>query len=145
MRALAEAIRAIPAEWTSVVNVVYRQQGDAPLMHWGGRVMHSGGWVGDLPRFHSGAQVTSLAHDEVPIIARRGEYVVRAESVSALSLPWLMALNQTGRPPEAAAAPAVNLHLEVHGNILGNEDNLEELARIMERKLRDIRVGRWAA
>jgi len=57
----------------------------------------------------------------------------------------LQALNQTGRTRAASAAPTVNLHVEVHGNILGGQENLEELARIMERKLRDISQSRYAA
>lgn len=148
MRALEDAIRAIPTEWTSYVNVVYQTQGQRPSFHQGGQVLHGGGMVAPLlPRFHSGAQVTGLAADEVPIIARRGEYVVRAESVNAATLPLLGALNQSGQAPAglAAQAPQVSLHLEVHGNILGSEDNLEELARIMETKLRDIGQARYAA
>ena len=148
MKALDEAIRSIPTEWTSHVNVVYDSSGAPPQFHYGGRVMHDGGWLGGLPRFHAGAQVSSLASDEVPIIARRGEYIVRAESVNAATLPLLTALNQTGRAGIGAAQaqpPQVNLHLEVHGNLLGSEDNLEELARLMERKLRDLGQARYGA
>lgn len=147
MKALEEAIRSIPTEWTSHVRVEYETVGDKPKYHQGGRVMHDGGWLEGLPRFHAGAQVTSLAHDEVPIIARRGEYIVRAESVNAATLPLLTALNQTGQPAAGPAQPPpqVNLHLEVHGNLLGGEDNLEELARLMERKLRDLDQARYGA
>ncbi|MFH1034210.1 MAG: hypothetical protein V1806_06840 [Pseudomonadota bacterium] len=148
MKNLDEAIRSIPTEWTSHVNVVYDTQGDKPSFHFGGRIMHDGGWLGGLPRFHSGSQVSSLAHDEVPIIARRGEYIVRAESVNAATLPLLAALNQTGQASAGQATslpPQVNLHLEVHGNLLGSEDNLEELARLMERKLRDLDQARYGA
>jgi hypothetical protein len=148
MKDLDEAIRSIPTEWTSHVSVVYESQGDKPSYHFGGPVMHDGGWLGGLPRFHTGSQVTSLAHDEVPIIARRGEYIVRAESVNAGTLPLLAALNQTGQASPGvsqALPPQVNLHLEVHGNLLGNEENLEELARLMERKLRDLDQARYGA
>ncbi|MBI4799268.1 MAG: hypothetical protein HY794_11165 [Desulfarculus sp.] len=147
MKALEEAIRSIPTEWTSHVRVEYETVGDKPKYHQGGRVMHDGGWLESLPRFHAGAQVTSLAHDEVPIIARRGEYIVRAESVNAATLPLLTALNQTGQPAAGPAQPPpqVNLHLEVHGNLLGGEENLEELARLMERKLRDLDQARYGA
>lgn len=145
MKALEEAIRSIPTEWTSHVRVEYETVGEKPKYHQGGRVMHDGGWLEALPRFHAGAQVTSLAHDEVPIIARRGEYIVRAESVNAATLPLLTALNQTGQAGASPAwpPPQVNLHLEVHGNLLGGEDNLEELARLMERKLRDLDQARY--
>jgi hypothetical protein len=138
MRALEESIRSIPTDWITYVSVVYQEENKPSTLHGGGRVMHSGGWLANLPRFHSGAQVTNLAQDEVPIIARRGEYVVRAESVTAASLPWLAALNQSGKPPTAVTAnPQVNLHLEVHGNILGNESGLEALARTLERIFQD--------
>ncbi|MCA1905183.1 MAG: hypothetical protein LDL11_01170, partial [Desulfarculus sp.] len=144
MRALEQSIRSIPTDWITYVSVVYQEENKPSTLHGGGRVMHSGGWLANLPRFHSGAQVTNLAQDEVPIIARRGEYVVRAESVTAASLPWLAALNQSGKPPTAFTAnPQVNLHLEVHGNILGNESGLEALARTLERKLREIQGGRF--
>jgi len=96
------------------------------------------GW----PRAHAGALISSLARDEVPIVARRGEYVVRAESVTAASLPALKALNQGGAS-DPAAAPVVNLHVEIHGNFLGKEDNLEDLARILEGKLRQLDSIRW--
>jgi|GEM_PF-6429750 len=144
MRSLEESIRSIPTDWQTYISVVYEEHNKPSTLHSGGRVMHSGGWLANLPRFHSGAQVTNLAQDEVPIIARRGEYVVRAESVTAASLPWLAALNQSGKVPGAAqASPQVNLHLEVHGNILGNESGLEALARTLERKLREIQGGRF--
>ncbi len=145
MRALEESIRSIPTEWTSHVNVVYNTTGQQPTYHFGGRVMHSGGWLGDMPRFHAGAQVTGLAMDEVPIIARRGEYVVRAESVTAATLPLLSALNQTGQTARAALPQPLNLHVEVHGNILGGEEGMEDLARVVERKLRQIGAGRHGA
>lgn len=144
MRALEESIRSIPTDWQTYISVVYEEQNKPSTLHTGGRVMHSGGWLANLPRFHSGAQVTNLAQDEVPIIARRGEYVVRAESVTAASLPWLAALNQSGKVASPnQASPQVNLHLEVHGNILGNESGLESLARTLERKLREIQGGRF--
>jgi hypothetical protein len=148
MKDLDEAIRSIPTEWTSHVRVEYETIGDTPQFHVGGRVMHDGGWLGGLPRFHTGAQVSSLAHDEVPVIARRGEYIVRAESVNASTLPLLTALNQTGQAGTGASRslpPQVNLHLEVHGNLLGSQENLEELARLMEAKLRDLGQARYGA
>ena len=43
------------------------------------------------------------------------------------------------------AAPAVNLHVEIHGNLLGGRDNLEDLARLLEGKLRELDRGRWKA
>jgi hypothetical protein len=107
-------------------------------------VLHQGGVV--APRFHQGSLVTGLAEDEVPIIARRGEYVVRAESVTGATLPWLQALNQTGGASAPAAGPAgVSLHVEVHGNLLGSETELEELARLIGGKLRELEASRHYA
>lgn len=106
-------------------------------------VMHGGGYVMGWPKAHAGALISSLAHDEVPLIARRGEYVVRAEAVTPATLPALKALNQGAAPQ--AAAPAVNLHVEIHGNMLGSRDNLEDLARLLEGKLRELDRARWKA
>ncbi|MCF8066911.1 MAG: hypothetical protein K9K65_11920 [Desulfarculaceae bacterium] len=50
----------------------------AGVMHTGGRVapltrFHQGGpLLDDLPRFHSGYQLSGLGHDEVPIIGKVG-------------------------------------------------------------------------
>lgn len=107
-------------------------------------VMHGGGYVMGWPKAHAGALISSLAHDEVPIIARRGEYVVRAEAVTPAALPALKALN-LGAVGTQAAAPAVNLHVEIHGNMLGSRDNLEDLARLLEGKLRELDRARWKA
>ncbi len=106
--------------------------------------MHGGGYVMGWPKAHAGALISSLARDEVPLIARRGEYVVRAEAVTATTLPALKALNQ-GAAAATSAAPAVNLHVEIHGNLLGSRDNLEDLARLLEGKLRELDRGRWKA
>ncbi|MBU4563283.1 MAG: hypothetical protein KMY53_07210 [Desulfarculus sp.] len=106
-------------------------------------VMHGGGYVMGWPKAHAGALISSLAHDEVPLIARRGEYVVRAEAVTPATLPALKALNQGAALQ--AAYPAVNLHVEIHGNMLGSRDNLEDLARLLEGKLRELDRGRWKA
>ncbi|MBU1155655.1 MAG: hypothetical protein KJ921_07375, partial [Proteobacteria bacterium] len=106
-------------------------------------VMHGGGYVMGWPKAHAGALISSLAHDEVPLIARRGEYVVRAEAVTPATLPALKALNQGAAPQ--ASSPAVNLHVEIHGNMLGSRDNLEDLARLLEGKLRELDRARWKA
>ncbi|MCF8122916.1 MAG: hypothetical protein K9K34_10935 [Desulfarculaceae bacterium] len=106
--------------------------------------MHGGGYVMGWPKAHAGALISSLAHDEVPLIARRGEYVVRAEAVTPATLPALKALN-LGAANAQAAAPAVNLHVEIHGNMLGSRDNLEDLARLLEGKLRELDRARWKA
>ncbi|MEW5911794.1 MAG: hypothetical protein AB1814_04515 [Thermodesulfobacteriota bacterium] len=108
-----------------------------PLYHAGGVVDP---WRG-ARRYHAGDMVSALARDEVPIIARRGEYVVRAESVGPATLPLLRAINAGA----LAAAPAMNLHLEIHGNLLGSEDNLEDLARLIEGRLRSLQASRWSA
>lgn len=107
-------------------------------------VMHGGGYVMGWPKAHAGALISSLASDEVPLIARRGEYVVRAEAVTPATLPALKALN-LGAVGSSAAAPVVNLHVEIHGNMLGSRDNLEDLARLLEGKLRDLDRARWKA
>ena len=106
--------------------------------------MHGGGYVMGWPKAHAGALISSLARDEVPLIARRGEYVVRAEAVTPTTLPALKALNQGVAAP-LAASPAVNLHVEIHGNMLGSRDNLEDLARLLEGKLRELDRARWKA
>ncbi|RJX36252.1 MAG: hypothetical protein C4525_01515, partial [Desulfarculus sp.] len=108
-----------------------------PLYHAGGLVDP---WRG-ARRYHAGDMVSALARDEVPIIARRGEYVVRAQSVNPATLPLLRAINAGA----LAAPPAVNLHLEIHGNLLGSEDNLEDLARLIEGRLRSLQASRWSA
>ena len=161
MRSVAESIKAIPTYWYTEYEVKVKQTGnvgdemqvtkvadgiyEGVISHGGGLLMHGGGFLGGLPRMHTGSMVSALAHDEVPVIARRGEYVVRAESVNAATLPLLQALNQTGRAQAQTSPPQVNLHVEVHGNILGGQENMEELARIMERKLRDLNQSRYAA
>jgi hypothetical protein len=147
MRNLAEAIRDIPTTWSSEIHAHYYEhhhEVDEEERHLGGLVLHGGGVV--APRYHQGSLVTSLAADEVPIIARRGEYVVRAESVNAATLPWLQALNQTGSAAAPAREPAgVSLHVEVHGNLLGSETELEELARLIGGKLRELEASRHRA
>lgn len=106
--------------------------------------MHSGGAVARYA--HSGLLVPRLYPDEVPLIARRGEFVVRAESVTPTSLPWLQALNQNG----GSSSPGHgDLHInapmvEIHGNVLGSEDTVEDLARLVESKLRDLAAARYA-
>ena len=161
MLKIKEAITSIPTHWYTEYEVRTKQTGDIPggmqvsqvaeglyegvISHGGGLLMHRGGFLEGLPRLHTGSMVSALAHDEVPVIARRGEYVVRAESVNAATLPLLQALNQTGRTQAQSAPPQVNLHVEVHGNILGGQENMEELARLLERKLRDLDQARYVA
>jgi hypothetical protein len=149
MRALAESIASIPTSWDSTINVHYNYDaapGTSNLVyHAGGLVMHQGGWLDGLPRYHQGARVSPLASDEIPLIAQRGEYIVRADSVNASTLPLLNALNASGRAGRRAAAspPQVNLHLEIHGSLLGDNDSLEELTRQIQGKLRDLDNSRY--
>ncbi|KMY69020.1 hypothetical protein AAU61_05620 [Desulfocarbo indianensis] len=146
MRQLAAAIEGIPDRnialdwhWANEAPPEFSNTNTATEKHLGGLIMHQGGWLSAAPRYHQGSMVKRLSADEVPIIAQRGEYVVRADSVTAATLPWLQALNQTGRPMgEASGGQMVNLHVEVHGNLLGSEENLEDLARLIEGKLKDI-------
>jgi hypothetical protein len=142
---LADTIESIPTEWTSTINVVYNTEGDQPTYsHSGGMLMHDGGWLGGLGRYHAGAQVSTLFADEVPLIAQRGEFIVRRDSVNASTLPLLKALNQSGGA--ASAQPnQVNLHMEVHGNLMGDESAFNDLARLLESKLRDLNQSRYAA
>ncbi len=151
MRSLAESIESIPTSWDSTISVHYNYDA-APgasdqVYHAGGLVMHQGGWLGMLPRYHAGARVSALSADEIPLIAQRGEYIVRADSVNASTLPLLNAVNAGGRPARRAAAspPQVNLHLEIHGNLMGDDDSLEELARQIQDKLRDLDQARYVA
>jgi len=146
MRQLAAAIEGIPNRnialdwhWANEAPPEFSNVDNPPEKHLGGLIMHQGGWLSAAPRYHRGSMVKRLSAEEVPIIAQRGEYVVRADSVTAATLPWLQALNQTGRPMgEAGGGQMVNLHVEVHGNLLGSEENLEDLARLIEGKLKDI-------
>lgn len=116
--------------------------------HAGGLVerFHTGGAIG-WPRYHSGSLVSKLAHDEVPIIARRGEFVVRAESVDGRTLPALEAINRSGRSALAEPAqPALIINaplVEIHGNVLGSDENFEELVRQIETKLHEVAGARY--
>ena len=103
---------------------------------------HGGGYVRGWPRAHAGAWISSLARDEVPIIARRGEYVVRSESVNATTLPALKALNQRAgqvAPPSLTA----NFTININGNVMGNDDQIEDMARVIETRLRQLQNSRW--
>ncbi|MCF8033297.1 MAG: hypothetical protein K9K66_09255 [Desulfarculaceae bacterium] len=102
---------------------------------------HRGGLVAGWPRAHAGALISSLAHDEVPIVARRGEYVVRAESVNAATLPALKALNQGGGM--TAGDMAVNFTININGNVMGNDDQIEDMVRLIESRLRQLQSSRW--
>jgi len=55
--------------------------------HQGGSIMHTGGMV---KRMHSGG----LKSDEVPIIAQRGEFMVRRSAVAKVGVPFLRRVNQ---------------------------------------------------
>ena len=102
---------------------------------------HQGGVVRGWPRAHAGALISSLARDEVPIVARRGEYVVRAESVTAASLPALKALNQGGAAP--GGDMTVNFDININGNVMGNDDQIEDMVRLIESRLRHLQNSRW--
>ncbi len=144
MRELAESIQSIPQFWRSEVHTYhYDHYEDVGRKHGGGMVLHGGGGV--WPRLHAGALVSDLAHDEVPIIARRGEFVVRAESVNAATLPLLQALNRGGNTA-APAGPALSINaplVEVHGNIVGSDESFEDLVRQIETKLREVASARY--
>lgn len=126
--------------------------------HHGGLIMHAGGladwalsvglisWHGGARRLHGGGGAfwPRLARDEVPAILQRGEFVVRAASVDAQTLPILEAINRLGaaavKPPQrpsiaappAAVVPAppqvhVSVHVEVHGDVLGDGAAMERI------------------
>ncbi|MGD8562100.1 MAG: hypothetical protein PVG03_06180 [Desulfarculaceae bacterium] len=150
---LAKQIKKLEnKEITITANFVTEGAENIEGSHSGGLMYHSGGMVpgGSLPgvyanwpRYHTGARVSKLAHDEVPIILQRGEYVVRRDSVNASTLPLLQALNQSGGAGlDFASERPVNLHVEVHGNILGGEENMNELARVIESKLVELDQAR---
>lgn len=132
---------------THIWRIHHEVQAGGQSRHQGGLVYHTGGVV-DLPRYHAGSLVSRLAHDEVPIIARRGEFVVRAESVSAQTLPWLQALNQTGRLPQPQSSPSVQVNgplVQIQGGFFGDQDQKEELVRELEAALHDLAEGRFSA
>ncbi|MCB2228075.1 MAG: hypothetical protein KQH53_15450 [Desulfarculaceae bacterium] len=104
---------------------------------------HSGGLVAGWPKAHAGALISSLARDEVPLVARRGEYVVRAEAVNAATLPALKALNQGGGM--AGGDMQVNFTINLNGNLMGNDDQIEDMVRLIESRLRQLKSSRWGA
>lgn len=154
MRSLARAIESIPTQWSSDISVTRLERTIHQDLYQGTDIYHTGGVVGHAApwrsarRFHAGALVTTLAEDEVPIIARRGEYVVRAESVNAATLPMLAALNQTGRAQPAAAGPALVINaplINIEGSLIASEAQKDELARELERRLADLAASRFMA
>ncbi|ADK83844.1 hypothetical protein Deba_0471 [Desulfarculus baarsii DSM 2075] len=103
-------------------------------------VYHDGGLVGveSWPRHHGG-----LLPDETPAILQRGEAVIRRASVNAQTLPLLQEINRSGQAPPSAQN--VSLHVEVHGNVMGDNESMEELARLIDQRLRRIAGGRYVA
>lgn len=123
------------------------------LYHTGGRIapltrFHQGGpLLDDLPRFHSGYQLGGLGHDEVPIIGKVGEFMVRSERVTASTLPALQAFNLGAQAP-AYSGPAVVVNgplVQIEGSYTGSEAQFEDLARRLESKLRELDRSRWKA
>lgn len=123
------------------------------VMHTGGRIapltrFHQGGpLLDDLPRFHSGYQLSGLGHDEVPIIGKVGEFMVRSERVTASTLPALQAFNLGAQAP-AYSGPMMVVNgplVQIEGPYTGSEAQFEDLARRLETKLRDLNRGRWKA
>ena len=139
---LIQAIHSIPTHWESEIGIRVSTRGGGGLVQGAGGpplALHTGGLVPAWARYHSGARVSPLGPEEIPIIAQRGEFVVRTESVTPATLPWLEALNRTGRVPLASPAVVINAPLvEVQGHALAGEEGLEELARIIEEKLADL-------
>ncbi|MCB2186289.1 MAG: hypothetical protein KQJ78_07720 [Deltaproteobacteria bacterium] len=76
-----EGLPASGTTWDWYMNGHFNFEGEKPPKkeHSGGLIMHSGGFVG-WPRLHGGG----LAPDEVPIIAQKGEYMIKRSDVSAL-------------------------------------------------------------
>ncbi len=151
MRALADAISGIPTEWNSTVTVTrieevihrdtYESAGEH---HAGGLIFHRGGLVpaasagggggggGGLgwylraaPRDHAGARVSSLAADEVPIIAQQGEFVgAQGRAWTAATLPLLQAHQRgqggTTRAGAQAASIAIQNLVNIEGHFYGD-------------------------
>jgi hypothetical protein len=108
--------------------------------------MHDGGMVGEPERYHAGDLIRSLAHDEVPIIAQRGEFMIRAANVNAATLPTLRAIN--GGAMAAPAGPNIIIQgplVEVNGLSLDSPQVMEDVARAIEGQLRDLQNSRWQA
>jgi len=75
------------------------------FLHEGGSVMHAGGPV----RAHAGM---SLADDEVPVIAQRGEFILRRRAVESIGEETLARLNRG--ESAASASPTFNISVSVH-------------------------------
>ena len=107
--------------------------GDLAFTYHDGGMAGAAGW----PRFHSG-----LLPDELPAVLQRGEAIIQRSAVNSETLPVLKRINDTGRAP--ASGGGLNVHVEVHGNVLGDGDGMEELARIIDRRLRRIDAARYS-
>ncbi|MBZ0273131.1 hypothetical protein K8I61_13925 [bacterium] len=123
MRTLMSALTGGVAGWSG-------------FFHEGGRVMHAGGRMhaGGALRAHAGM---SLADDEVPIVAQRGEFILRRRAVDAIGRDVLARANRAAgggsdagdraiAPADArgSAAPVFNISVTVAG-----ETNAPALAR----------------
>jgi TP901 family phage tail tape measure protein len=93
-------IKPLVAAITKGIRLYLFGDSSATKEHSGGYIMHTGGYI---PRFHFGG----LAHDEVPAILQRGEYVVSRRGVAALD-----AINQGN----IIGQPEVNVVLNVQNN-----------------------------
>jgi hypothetical protein len=146
---LSGAIGSIPTSWDSSIYITrYYQTVGTPfhegglVYHGGGQVLHDGGLAG-ITRMHHGGWFDDLLKPyEVPAILKRGEYVVKDSSVTGETLPWLAEVNRTGRIPGGAGGDT-HLHVNsplvvVEGGLLGDEETLEDLARLLQGKLAEI-------
>ncbi len=89
-----------------------------------GSLFHEGGLVKPLIA-HKGMFIGSLAPDEVPIIAQKGEFVVNRKATSKY-LPILQAIN------EDRFSPQTNITVNVYAEKFDREFVEEELVPLLE-------------
>jgi hypothetical protein len=139
VQALAEWIAALQDKEINVIANVYRKEHtgtseEIDTAHSGGRIgwdvarFHTGGPIGadypELQRYHTGSLVRGLASDEVPIIAKLGEYMVRSESVTPATLPILEGINRYGT---AGLGGDVNVSVYIGGDVIGEAGAIERI------------------
>lgn len=119
---IAEVARMI-AQWLAFM-ALKKAVSFFGIFHEGGQVMHNGGPV----RAHSGL---SLASDEVPIIAQRGEGILSRRGMMALGgTPALNALN-SGRSMRGDTY----ISIEVNGPVVRNDMDIKTLTEEISNRL----------
>ncbi|MFH1059110.1 MAG: hypothetical protein V1797_10610, partial [Pseudomonadota bacterium] len=145
--AMAGAIQGIPTEWNSNLYFTRYYTTVGNPFHAGGQVLHDGGLAG-AARYHDGGWLDELLKPyEVPAVLKQGEFVVRSESVTADTLPWLQAVNRGGSLPDSGGV-TINVQaplVQVQGGLPQNPDALEDLARLIQDRLIDLAERRYGA